>query len=122
MSETVHYRGVATKVDIPEGKTLVQVAEDILKSRDPQYKIPAYSDGPLEYLCDHYNEEYFFHVGKQTLYMITKASIDIDEDIIRAKELADGTIVYELKYYNGGAGFEECLEKAMDNLDQYKKY
>jgi len=118
MSETVHYRGVATKVIIPEGKTLVQVAEDILKERDPQYKIPPYTDGPLEALCDEYYNEYFFYPGNQSLYNITKGSIDLDEDIMEAKELEDGTIVYELKYYNGGAGFEECLEEAMDKMNK----
>lgn len=117
MRETVHYRGVATKVVIPEGKTLVQVAGDILKTRHPKYKISV-SDNPINYLCDIFYTGYFFHVGSQTLYNITRGSIDMDEEIIKAKELPDGTIVYELKYYNGGAGFDECLEEAMDNMNK----
>ena len=28
----------------------------------------------------------------------------------------DGTIEYELRYYNGGAGFGECMEEAFDKL------
>lgn len=116
MSETVHYKGIANLVDIPDGKTLVQVAEDILKEKDPLYELPANYDNDLEYLTYTYYEEYFYHPTGNALYRITKNSIDPYDDIIKATRRDNGEIEYELRYYNGGAGFEECLEEAMDKL------
>ena len=115
MSETVHYKGIATKIEQPNDKTLIQVAEGILSDRHEEVK--DYYDNALECLCDVYYEEFFYHKAKQTLYSITKTDHDLEEEIIKAEPRADGRINYELKYYNGGAGFEECMEVAFDMLD-----
>ena len=115
MSETVHYKGIATKIEQPNDKTLIQVAEGILSDRCREMK--DYHDNALECLCDVYYEEFFYHEAKQTLYSITKTRYDIEEEIIKAELRADGRINYELKYYNGGAGFGECMEAAFDRLD-----
>jgi hypothetical protein len=50
------------------------------------------------------------------LYELTKEEHDPEEDIIKAINNTDGTIEYELRYYNGGAGFSECLDAALDKL------
>ena len=102
MSETVHYKGVAIKIEQPNDKTLLDVAKGILKERN--YDIPDYYDNAIECLT-------------QDLYKITKEHHDLDEEIIKADLMDDGTIVYELRYYNGGAGFEECMEEAFNKLD-----
>ena len=111
MSEIVHYKGVATRINQPNDKTLIDVAKDILKERNK--KIKDYYDNAIECLCDNYSHEFFYHPKSQTLYKITKEDL-VDEEIIKAKPKIDGTIDYELKYYNGGAGFHECLEEAFD--------
>jgi hypothetical protein len=113
MSETVHYKGVATRINQPKDKTLIDVAKDILKERDKE--ISDHYNNAIECLCDNYSHEFFYHPKTQTLYKITKEDL-VDEEIIKAQQKKDGTIEYELKYYNGGVGFDECLEEAFDKL------
>jgi len=114
MSETVHYKGIATKINQVNGKTLMQVAKDILKDRNKE--IADYYDNAIECLCDSFYREFFYHSKTQTLYKLDNNEYEPDEDIIKANQKEDGTIEYELRYYNGGAGFDECIEEAFDKL------
>jgi hypothetical protein len=114
MSETVHYRGVATKIEQPNDQTLIDVAKAILKDRNKE--IADYYDNAIQCLCEEFNDEYFYHPKTQTLYSITKTSHELDEEIIKAKLNQHGKIEYELRYYDGGAGFEECMEEAFNKL------
>ena len=114
MSETVHYRGIATKVVIPEGKTLLNVAEDILKEHGKE--VPAYCDNALEGLISTFYHQYFTH--KDILYKLEQTDVDVDDDIIDGEWINPDKFRYELRYYNGGAGLEECLEEAMDNASE----
>ena len=114
MSETVHYKGVATKIEQPNNQTLIDVAKDILKERNKE--IDDYYDNAIECLTQEFYNEFFYYPKTQTLYSITKTDHDLEEEIIKAEPKEDGTIEYELRYYNGGAGFEECMEEAFDKL------
>jgi hypothetical protein len=114
MSKTVHYKGVAIKIEQPHDKTLLDVAEGILKERG--HNIPKYYDNAIECLTQEFYKEFFYHNKTQSLYKITQEWHDLDEDIIKADLMDDGTIIYELRYYNGGAGFDECMEMAFDKL------
>lgn len=119
MSETVHYRGIATKIDIPPSKTTLDMAKEILDDfGELEIEMPSYYDDALEWLTGYYDEQFFYHEKTDTLYEITKTIVDEEDDIIRAQRNEDGDIEYELRYYNGGAGFEECLEEAIDNMDK----
>jgi len=118
MSETLHYRGVATKIMQPQGQTVMDVARGILKERN--YSINEYYKGnAIQCLTEDFNYEFFFHPRTQSLYKITRVEHEPDEDIIEAKLIGfdNSQIAYELRYYNGGAGFEECLEEAFDKLN-----
>jgi len=116
MSETVHLRGKAIK--IATGEDCEGVASSILKERNKE--ISSYYDTALECLYDTFDEEYFYHSTSETLFHITTEEVDTDDEIIRANYNSSGDIEYELRYYNGGAGFSECLEEAMDKLDSAK--
>ena len=116
MSETVHYRGVATKINIPRDKSPIQVAEDLLSKA--KVKIDKYYENTLEQLNADCSDSYFFHSKTGTLYKLESKEIDPYEDIIRAEIKDETTIEYELKFYNGGAGFSECLEEAFDKLEE----
>lgn len=114
MSETVHYRGRA--IAIAKGfKTCVLMAKKMIVGRSDIKKIPSYYDDYLDYLCDYY-DDFYYHEKTETLYQITKHKYDLDDDIIKATINEYGTIDYELRYYNGGAGFGECLTEAFDKL------
>jgi hypothetical protein len=114
MSETVHYKGIATKIYQSSGQTTSQKAEEILKNRNKE--IASYYNNPLECLCNEYDEEFFYHSKTDSLYKLTCENIDESDDIIRAKEISKDSYEYELRFYNGGAGFRECLEEAFDKL------
>ena len=119
MSETVHYRGIATKIEQPFEKSLVEVAKEILRERN--IEIATYYDNAIECLCDEFGNEFFFHPKTKNLYKIEHTERDNDEEIIKAIEKEDNTIEYELKYYNGAAGFSECLEQAFDEMIYKRK-
>ena len=115
MSETVHYKGTATKINIPRDKSLVDVAKEILKERN--IKIEEYYANSLEQLCSDYSFEYFFDARTGSLYELDNNGYDDNDEIIRAEEKSETIVEYELKYYNGGAGFEECLAEAFNKLE-----
>jgi len=66
MSETVHYKGRATKVVIPEGKTTEDVVKEILKEQG--YTMESYHDDVFECLRDE-DPEYFYDRKNDILYM-----------------------------------------------------
>jgi hypothetical protein len=116
MSETVHYRGRAIKVAVGlEGSK--EYAMSVLRERNKAVD-DYYKGNVIECLCDNYYEEFFFHPKTNNIYKIeSKNDVDIYDDIIDAKIIDEGVIEYELKYYNGGAGFTECLEEAFNKID-----
>jgi len=113
MSETVHYRGTLTKVDT-KGKTVNEYATEFIDSKG--IGVDDYYDSPVEHLVDDFYEIFYYHKPSKTLYLIKRQRVEIDEDIIKAERLDSGVIEFELKYYNGGAGFEECLDEAIENM------
>jgi hypothetical protein len=116
MSETVHYKGRAIKVSngLDSSKEYaISVLRERNKTVDDYYK-----GNVIECLCDNYYEEFFFHPKTNDIYKIeSKNDVNIYDDIIKANRISDGVIEYELKYYNGGAGFTECLEEAFNKID-----
>lgn len=116
MSETVHYKGTATKVEIPEGLTVEQVAATILA--EANMSRPSYWDTDLEYLGCVFDYEYFFYPQTQSLYKITQYEVGSTKDITEASTNKDGIIEYELRYCNGGTRFEEALKEAFDKLNE----
>ncbi len=113
MSETVHYRGKLTEIKPTATRTTEFIARRIL-IEDRGLEKSTFYETYLEALCDELYDEYYSHKGK--LYKITKEDVGIDDDIITARQNEDGTIDYELRYYNGGAGFGECMDEALDNI------
>lgn len=111
MSETVHYRGTAIKIK-DDYLTTLGIARKILDERQKTEHVEAGSE--IEYLCEVYSNE-FFSYG-QNLYRLKYENLDADDEIIKANELSNGSIEFELRFYNGGAGFEECLEEAFDKM------
>jgi hypothetical protein len=112
MSETVHHRGTITEVEPPKGITLEDYAKQLLTERGKT--IRSYHKNGIDALCDTFYGEFFSY--KETLYSIDDKDLDPDGTIIRAKVLSPKVIEYELRFYNGGASFQECLEEALDTL------
>jgi len=114
MSETVHYKGVATLISREEQ---AEIDAKIILAEKGDNKDDYYSTW-VEQLCDHYYKDYFYHPNTKSLYEISYTEHDLDEEIIHAKYVGfdNSQIGFELRYYNGGAGFNECLEEAFNKL------
>lgn len=90
MSETKHYKGKL----IPTGKTLAEF--------DPN----------AADIYDHYEDAVLID---GLVYTVEKQSIDPWGDLFKSNQTADGTIDFEVKYYNGGCGFNEAIDYSLDN-------
>ena len=117
MSETVHYKGKIKKVEIPKDQTINEYCKELCK----QFEIVE-SDYFLEYgkgdyiaLLTEYREDYIC-VNGGVYEVLSKEYHDLDEGIARLEENNDGTYDYDVRYYNGGAGFDEMIEQCFDNF------
>lgn len=101
MSETEHHKGKLT----PTGKTLNEFMTD--KGEKPNW----YSDNE-EWFINEFGETHAIH--KLVVYDIQTTNIDPYDDIMNASENEDGTIDFEVKFYNGGCGFGEAIETSLN--------
>ncbi len=88
MSETVHYKGEL----IPTGKSLSEF--------DPE----------ADDIFDHYYDA--VEIDGQ-VYTVEKKEIDHDADVFKSVKNDDGTIYFEVRYYNGGCSFNEAIDIAL---------
>lgn len=120
MSEDVLYKGILKPIPLADGETY----EDFARKECEKNNIVKSNiyNNYIEALVDHYwnPEKYFFHEKSQILYIIDNTEYDPYNEIIEATENYDGSVEYILKYHNGGAGFDECLEEALDKMKKNK--
>lgn len=69
----------------------------------------------IEYLLDEHYDKYVR--VKDKLYKIIVDKEYQEDDLMQATKNSDGTIDYVVQFYNGGCGFNEALEEAINNLD-----
>jgi hypothetical protein len=102
MSETEHWKGKL----VSTGKTVSEFV-----STD---EIPPHYESDEEY----FEEKYYraAHVISGIVYEIEMEEMNSDGDIATAVDNNDGSIDFEVRYYNGGASFTEMIEEATDNL------
>lgn len=112
MSETVHYRGVLTEVERLENETLEDQCKRMLKNKTMSWSYDSYR----EMLQDEFYDKYIIHNDK--IYSIDRKTIDVDEDIFHASKNINGTIDFEVKYYNGGCGFSEAIAEALKEVNK----
>ena len=118
MSETVHYRGKLNVVEMFEGENIESQCERMCNENGFN-NLDSYIDTWQEQLCDTYYEEYYIY--NSVLYRVDKKEIDFDEDIFTATVNENNKIEFEVKYYNGGCGFTEALDEAMNSLAERGK-
>lgn len=112
MSEEVHYKGKIKLVPKLENEDLEQQCHRVLKENGIN-KLESYCDTWIEMMYEHYNT-YIIH--DSNLYEVLSKE-DVDEtDVFNAYSLPDGTIGYEVAYYNGGCCFDEAIALALDKV------
>jgi len=106
MSQDRHQKGKITRVTLKEGQTDEDFAREFLKGK----KDPFFDDFLEELMEEHYKEFILIH---DELYHL------VEEDTtstLHAKLNDDGSIDFDVKYYDGGASLEEAIEAALRNL------
>lgn len=111
MSEIKHYKGTLTKVEKLENETLEEQCKRILNYKD----LESYYDSYQEMLIDENDEQYIIH--KDTLYKVEERK-EIYNDIFNAEKIDDNKISFEVKYYNGGCGFSEAMDEALNKINK----
>lgn len=110
MSETVHYKGVLKQIERYEGEPLEEQCKRLLENKD----LPSYFDSYAEYLIDENYQKITIQNG--IVYRVEKEEVDPDSDIFKASINDQGEIEYEVRYYNGGCGFDEAIEEALRSI------
>ena len=55
------------------------------------------------------------------IYFVEDTLYDPDDDIFDMGENKDGTLSYNLRFYNGGCSFSEALDEAADRMNPHLK-
>lgn len=110
MSETVHYKGVLSPVVKLKGESLEEQCKRLLNNKE----LPSYCESYQEMLTDEFYQEYVIY--DDIVYQVEKQEMDDDDDIFITTKGKKGTFNFEVRYYNGGCGFDEAIEEAMKNL------
>ena len=117
MSETVHYTGKIKPVTIPIGIDLNTYAKQLceeLNIKEDNYWLKHSNGNYIDLLTE--NREDYIYV-KNVLYLVlTQAEHDLEDEIARITVNSDGTYDYEVRYYNGGAGFDEMLTECLQKI------
>lgn len=114
MSEMVHYIGKLQLVEKYPNETLDELCKRVLSGYN-YIKLNSCYDSWVEMLCDELYGRYV--IADENVYkVIEKNYKDMNEDIFNAHDNKDGTIDYEVLYYNGGCSFDEAIEYAIDNM------
>ncbi len=114
MSQTEHHIGKLTEVSKQENETTEQLMLRILLENNKETELPSWYEDTKEWFNGELSEIYYYHNNK--VYKIEDREFEDDSDIIEANLKPDNTIEYQIKFYNGGASFNECLEEALINL------
>lgn len=112
MSRVEHHIGVLKPLPLLDGETLEEQCKRLLELEE----LPKYASSYEEHMLDVgvYEKDILLQDGK--LYKIDSKELSEDEDVIKAKQLPNGDIEFEVRYYNGGCGFAEALVEAIGTI------
>jgi len=101
MSETEHFKGKLK----PTGKDITTYVRG--------HKIPEYYEDEKEYFDEHLCNHAVNIDGQ--VYEIERTEYKDNDGIFESSINKDGSIDFQVKYYNGGCGFSEALGCAIKN-------
>ena len=113
MSQTVYYTGTLTEVIPKDGMLLENLMLDLLTDEDKLNLSNGYTIKEL--FEDRYYEEYV--ILEDRLYKVKNLHDAEEESVFLITKNNDGSLNFALRYYNGGAGFTECMEEAFDKIN-----
>ena len=111
MSETEHHRGklIPTEdkgsLSASMKSILIEMGEEIEPGDSQEDLMDQFWDAAYR----------MYTIINDKIYKIDDKEIDADEDVYTSTHNADGTIDFEVKFYNGGCSFDEAIEEAVEN-------
>ena len=114
MSDTVHYKGKLIPVATED--TLEATAKRVMKEEGTELK--DWVDDWRYIFDDNFYREYIIIDDK--IYKADYKELNSYDDIMNATINEDGSIDFEIKYYNGGCGFCEALEESVEKEKKTK--
>ena len=100
MSETEHHVGKLK----PTGRSVDHYVSDC--------DIPDYYESKQEYFDDVFTEKAYSISGM--VYEVETKNVE-GEDVAISKVNSDGTIDFQVRFYNGSCSFNEAIEDALNN-------
>lgn len=113
MSETVVYTGKLRKIDKLDTETPETWCKEYCEQNGFD-ELDKYYETWADYFSEMFSDEFIVH--KNDIYKIIKKSRLGEDDIFYANKDDRGCIDFVLSYYNGGCGFSEAIEEALNNL------
>ena len=116
MSETKHYIGKIRRLHLWPYVTLEDQCQKV--ANDSGYKeLPDRYESWEELIASELYDKYI--VVHDRVYKILEANdMGCDFNVFHAHDNNDGTISYEVVYYNGGYSLEDAIEEALDNMNK----
>jgi len=119
MSDYESHKGKLIPTEYTKEELVYKMVEEAKEnSWEARYKNQDLDEDTIQELfwdIDDYVEIY----GK--IYFVEDTLYDPDDDIYDMEENEDGTLSYNLRYYNGGCGFSEALDTAADRMKNETK-
>lgn len=113
MSETEIWTGIAKVVRPQEGEELEAQCERLCKAEGLEKK--SYHDSWEEVFTDHFYKK--MAVAGDVIYDVSQMREFEYDDICEASRVDEDSISVTLKFYNGGACFNEMFEEAIAKLN-----
>jgi len=104
MSGIEHFKGKLT----PTGQDLETYMAIYMEDKE----LPSYYDDVEELFHDELSTDVKLIDGQ--VYKVEREYFEDSDSIFKSSENEDGTIDFEVKYYNGGCGFSEALDYALE--------
>ena len=79
-------------------------------------ELPKWADNWMDWYYDATRDQYFIHDAK--IYEIIKEDTDPYDNTYNAYPNKDGTINFEVRFYNGSCCLEEALAEAMKEMNK----
>lgn len=111
MSSVVHYKGTLKLIEKKDNETLEEFFNRVI-------------EGPVDTWCYESLTEYVtyemqdtYYIKGNDVYAVTREEMDPDNEFFFGTVREDGTIEYNVRYYNGGCSFDEALTDTLEKID-----
>jgi hypothetical protein len=107
-----HHHGILRKVSRLKNETLEEQCKQLLNVDE----FDDYYESYQEMFESEFYKKYVIY--NDMIYKVEAKQTDPYGDIFVANKNSDGTINFEVQYYNGGCGFSEAIDIALNNMSR----